>query len=125
MNKEKGIGIKEVLGLEGCSKREFLFSEDMAEACVLLMKKCRAVELGGIVNIGCGKDITIDELAHLIAEVVGYKGAFIYDKTKPDGTPQKLLDITKITKLGWAPRTALREGIQKTYEWYCQNVEVP
>ena len=108
----------------GCAKREFLFSEDMAEACVLLMQKCTAVELGGIVNIGCGKDIAIDELAQLIAEVIGYKGAFVYDKTKPDGTPQKLLDVTKITRLGWVPKTALPEGIRRTYEWYSQNMEV-
>ena len=91
---------------------------------MLLMQKCTAVELGGIVNIGCGKDIAIDELAQLIAEVIGYKGAFVYDKTKPDGTPQKLLDVTKITRLGWVPKTALPEGIRRTYEWYSQNMEV-
>lgn len=102
----------------GAARREFLFSEDMAEACVLLMQKPSVPALGGIVNIGCGKDIRIDELARLIAEVVGYKGAFVYDKTKPDGTPQKLLDISRISRLGWAPKTPLREGIQKTYDWY-------
>ena len=102
----------------GCAKREFLFSEDMAEACVLLMQKYTAADLGGIVNIGCGKDSTIDELVHLIAEVVGYNGAFVYDKTKPDGTPQKLLDISRITRLGWTPKTSLRDGIKLTYDWY-------
>lgn len=108
----------------GAAKREFLFSEDMAEACILLMQKCTAAELGGIVNIGCGKDITIDELARLIAEVVGYKGSFVYDKTKPDGTPQKLLDISRITRLGWVPKTSLREGIRLAYDWYRLSKQV-
>lgn len=105
----------------GAARREFLFSEDMAEACILLMQNSSAAGLGGIVNIGCGQDVTIDELARLIAEVVGYKGAFLYDRTKPDGTPQKLLDISRISRLGWAPKTPLLEGIQRTYEWYVRH----
>lgn len=108
----------------GTVKREFLHVDDLAEACVLLMQKYGASEIGEIINIGCGEDITIEGLARLIAEVVGYKGTFRYDKTKPDGTPQKLLDITRIARLGWAPKTSLREGIQKTYEWFCSAENV-
>ena len=108
----------------GQVKREFLFSGDFAEACVFLMGKYTAADLGMFVNIGCGKDITIQELTHLIAEIAGYKGAFIYDKSKPDGMPQKLLDVSKITRLGWSPKTSLREGLQKTYEWYsCHSAD--
>ncbi|HQB12566.1 MAG: GDP-L-fucose synthase [Candidatus Omnitrophica bacterium ADurb.Bin292] len=106
----------------GAARREFLFSEDMAEACVLIMQKCTAQDLGSIVNIGCGKDITINELVHIIAKVIGYEGMFVYDRTKPDGTPQKLLDISKITGLGWKPRILLEEGIRAAYAWYCANV---
>jgi GDP-L-fucose synthase len=106
----------------GCAKREFLFSEDMAEACVLLMQKYSASDLKGIVNIGCGKDMTIAELAQTIADVVGYTGKFTYDTTKPDGTPQKLLDISRVTQLGWAPRTTLMDGLRKTYEAYCASL---
>lgn len=102
----------------GKVRREFLYADDLAEACVFLMRRYDASKLKGIVNIGSGKDVTIDELAHQIAEVVGYKGAFTYDKTKPDGTPQKLLDISRIASLGWVPTTSLHEGLRLTYEGY-------
>ncbi len=107
----------------GKARREFLFVEDLAEACVFLMRKYDAAGLGGIVNIGCGKDQTIAELAQTIAEVIGYTGPFTYDTTKPDGTPQKLLDITRMTRLGWVPRTSLTEGLRKTYEGYCASLQ--
>lgn len=106
----------------GKARREFLYVDDLAEACVFLMQKYDAAALGGIVNIGCGKDLTIAELARAIAEVIGYKGKFLYDTTKPDGTPRKLLDITRITRLGWTPKTSLLEGLRKTYKGYCATL---
>ncbi len=115
----KVSGLKEViLWGTGKARREFLYVDDLAEACVFLMRKYDAATLGGIVNIGCGKDQTIAELAQTIAEVIGYTGKFSYDTTKPDGTPQKLLDISRVNRLGWTPRTSLTDGLRKTYEWY-------
>ena len=105
----------------GQARREFLYVDDLAEACVFLMRKYDAAGLGGIVNIGCGKDQTIAELAHAIAEVIGYTGKFLYDTTKPDGTPQKLLDITRMIRLGWTPKTSLKDGLRKTYDGYCAS----
>jgi GDP-L-fucose synthase len=107
----------------GKARREFLFVDDLADACVFLMQKYTPAELGGIVNIGCGKDLTIADLAHAIAEVVGFSGKFSYDTTKPDGTPQKLLDISRMTRLGWAPKISLLDGLRKTYEWYGSSLE--
>lgn len=106
----------------GKGRREFLYVDDLAEACVFLMQKYDAAKLGGIVNIGCGKDQTIHELARAIANVIGYTGKFSYDATKPDGTPQKLLDITRMTRLGWTAKTSLADGLRKTYEWYCASL---
>lgn len=97
----------------GTVKREFLFVDDLAEACVFLMNKYNESE---IVNIGIGKDVTIKELASIIKEVVGYNGAFRFDKTKPDGTPRKLLNVEKLNNLGWNAKTDLKIGIKKTYE---------
>ncbi len=113
-----------VLWGTGKVRREFLYVDDLAEACVLLMQKYNAAEIGEILNIGCGEDITIDELARLIGDIVGYKGKFRHDSTKPDGTPRKLLDISRISRMGWSPKTPLRAGIQKTYEWFCKNQNI-
>jgi GDP-L-fucose synthase len=74
-----------------------------------------------IINIGCGEDVTIRELAELICEVVGFHGELVFDSTKPDGTPRKLLDVSRLKALGWRPRIALREGIAQTYEWYLRQ----
>jgi len=106
----------------GKVRREFLHVDDLAEACVWLMDKYTALEIGGFVNIGCGEDLTINELAKLIAEVTGFKGSFVYDNSKPDGTPQKLLDISRIKKLGWAPKIPLHDGLRLTYDWYVKNI---
>ncbi len=106
----------------GKARREFLYVDDLAEACVFLMRKYSTAQLGGIVNIGCGEDLTIVELAQAIADVIGYRGKFSYDATKPDGTPQKLLDITRMTRLGWTPGTSLADGLRKTYKWYCSSL---
>ena len=102
--------------------REFLFVEDLADAIVFLMENVEAKDLyeNGIshLNIGMGKDLTINELATMIAEIVGYKGNIVHDSTKPDGTPRKLLDVSRINSLGWKYKTELRDGIVKTYEHF-------
>jgi GDP-L-fucose synthase len=102
----------------GAPKREFLFVDDLADAVVYLMNH---YDDGEIVNIGTGKDITILELAHLIKEEVGFNGSIEFDSTKPDGTPRKLLDVSKINTIGWSAKTPLREGIRKTIQWYLEN----
>ncbi len=99
----------------GRPKREFLYVDDLADACVSLMKHY-SDELH--LNIGTGEDIEIGELATLISEVVGYNGKIINDLSKPDGTPRKLLDVNLLKTLGWEPRVSLREGIERVYEWY-------
>ena len=102
----------------GTPRREFLHVNDLAAACLLLLEKYDSPE---IINIGCGEDVTIRELAELVCEVVGFDGKLVWDKTKPDGTPRKLLDVTRIRKLGWQPTIPLRKGIAQTYEWFLAN----
>ena len=102
----------------GKPRREFLHVDDLASACLLLLEKYDSPE---IVNIGCGEDITVRELAELICDVVGFNGELVWDATKPDGTPRKLLDITKIRALSWQPTIPLRQGIAQTYEWFLAN----
>ena len=99
----------------GSPRRELMFSEDMAAACLLLVEKC---SVAGPINVGVGEDVTIRELAELVREVVGYAGSIVWDSTKPDGTPQKLLDVSVLRGLGFAPRTGLREGIRRSLDWY-------
>jgi len=99
----------------GRPRREFLHVDDLADAVVFLMKTWSEDEP---INIGTGTDVTIAELARMIADVVGFTGQFVYDNSKPDGTPRKLLDISKLTALGWRPRITLEAGIRQTYEWY-------
>jgi GDP-L-fucose synthase len=100
--------------------REFLYVDDLADACLFLL---RHVSMPGPVNVGTGQDVSIRELADLIAEVVGYRGSFAYDATKPDGTPRKLMDVSLLAGLGWTSSTGLREGIQRTLDWYLANRE--
>ena len=102
----------------GTPRREFLHVEDLASACRFLLEHYDSPE---IVNVGCGEDVTIRELAELICEVVGFQGRLVFDSTKPDGTPRKLLDTSRLTSLGWKPRISLRDGIAQTYAWYCEN----
>lgn len=102
----------------GTPRREFLHVDDLADACLFLMNNYDSSE---IINIGVGEDLSIAELANLIKEIVGYKGEIIYDKTKPDGTPRKLLDVTKLFNLGWKPTIHLEDGIRSTYEWFVRN----
>jgi GDP-L-fucose synthase len=115
------IGItKEYVKLWGSGKpyREFLYVDDLADACVFLMENYSHREIGEFVNIGTGSDITIKGLADLVAETVGFKGRIELDSTKPDGMQRKLLDVSKIKALGWQPKISLKDGIRKTYEWY-------
>lgn len=102
----------------GKPRREFLHVDDLASACLFLLEKYDSPE---IINVGCGEDISIRELAELICDVVGFKGELSWDASKPDGTPRKLLDVSKLTKLGWRPTISLREGIARTYEWFLKN----
>jgi GDP-L-fucose synthase len=102
----------------GQPRREFLHVDDLAAACVFLLEKYDSPE---IVNIGCGEDISIRELAELICDVVGFKGDLAWDTAKPDGTPRKLLDVSKIHGLGWRHRIGLRDGIARTYQWFLEN----
>ena len=112
----------------GRPRREFLLSDDMAEACVFLMRlpeadfaRLVAPAQAPLINIGAGTDQSIAELAALVAEILGYRGAFIYDASKPDGTPRKLLDSSRLNALGWQPRGGLREGIALAYRDFLQR----
>ncbi len=102
----------------GTPRREFLYVDDLADACVFLMKSYSDETS---INIGYGSDVTIRELAEAISATVGFGGSFVYDSSKPDGTPRKLLDSSRIHALGWRATTDLKQGLAKTYEWYRQN----
>ena len=103
----------------GKPRREFLHVDDAADACLFLVEKYGSPE---IVNVGCGEDISIRELAELICDIVGFDGELAWDTTKPDGTPRKLLDVSKLKELGWQPTIPLRDGIAQTYEWFLKNI---
>lgn len=103
----------------GSPRREFLHVDDLADACIFLMQNHNGSE---IVNIGAGEDISIKELAELISEIVEYEGRIVFDTSKPDGTPRKLLDISRLNQAGWTPSIALRTGIANTYHWYLRHV---
>ncbi len=105
----------------GKPRREFLYSDDLAEACLFLMQNHNREVIGEFINIGTGKDVTIQELASLIAEVIGYRGKFNYDNSKPDGTPRKILDISKMKSLGWESKTSLRSGLEMTYKDFLKS----
>jgi GDP-L-fucose synthase len=105
----------------GNPRREFLHTDDLADAVAFLIEHYDSPE---IVNVGCGRDVTIRELAELVCDVVGFTGTLEFDSTKPDGTPQKLLDVSKLSKLGWQAKIPLRKGIESTYEWFLKNRKV-
>jgi GDP-L-fucose synthase len=107
---------------DGSPMREFLFVEDLADAVVFLMENRDIKEIGEFVNIGTGKDISIKDLAELIASIIGYEGEFIWDTEKPNGTPKKLLDLSRLKSLGWEAKTSLKDGIKKTIEWYRRSL---
>ena len=112
----------------GTPKREFLYVDDFADACLFLLKNLKASELekNGIthINVGSGIDQTIQELAYIIRDVVGFEGQVIFDKTKPNGTPEKLLDITVLSNMGWRPTKSLKDGLEKTYSWVKEHAEM-
>jgi len=109
----------------GTPRREFLYGDDMADACVFLMENRDAKDTGEFVNIGVGEDITIRDLAERVAKVVGFQGELAFDSSKPDGTPQKLLDVTHLNKLGWRAKTGMDEGIGKAYQDFMQRYSIP
>jgi len=112
--KERGDSEVDIWG-SGTPRREFLFSDDLGDACVFLMERCNAGDIGDFVNIGVGEDLTIREIAETVAAVVGYRGNFRFDTSKPDGTPRKLMDISRMSALGWRAKTSLREGLAAAY----------
>jgi GDP-L-fucose synthase len=105
----------------GAPRREFIFAPDLADACLFLMQR---FDDGGPINIGVGQDWSIRELAEMIKEIVGYRGGLKFDTSKPDGMPAKLLDSSRLRNLGWQPRTAIREGLLATYQWYLQQLDL-
>lgn len=107
-----------VLWGSGKPRREFLYVDDMADACIFLMNTYNDNKF---VNIGTGEDVTILEVAQMIKEIVGYEGMIEFDSSKPDGTPRKLLDVSRINSLGWKAKIGLRAGLKKTVEWYSKN----
>ena len=115
--KMSGAGEMIVWGT-GEPRREFLHVDDLAAAAVFLLEKYDSPE---IINVGCGEDISIRELAELICDVVGFRGELKWDRSKPNGTPRKLLDVSKIKKLGWQPTISLRDGVAELYEWFLDN----
>ena len=107
----------------GTPLREFLYVDDLADACVFLMEKSIGGRLDAqLFNVGCGEDLAVRELAELVMQIVGFRGALAFDASKPDGTPRKLLDIERMTQLGWRPRTALADGIALTYRDFLERV---
>jgi len=104
----------------GAARREFLFVDDLAAACIFIIKKAGYKDL---INIGTGMDISIKEAAELMREIVGYKGDILYDNTKPDGVPQKLFNVDRLNQLGWKSTVNLKEGLQQTYQWYLNNIQ--
>jgi GDP-L-fucose synthase len=108
--------------------REFMFVDDMSEGLCYLLENVEAKDLYdnnlSFLNIGTGKDLTIAELAKMISEIVGFKGVIVYDNSKPDGTPRKLLDVSRINSLGWKAKIELREGIERTYEWFIAQLKI-
>ncbi len=119
IHEAKKSGAPEVLVWgTGTPRREFLHADDLADACVFLLKNYDSPEL---INIGSGTDVTIRELAELVCEVLGYDGTLAFDPTKPDGTPRKLMDSSRLFSLGWKPKISLREGIALAHAWFLEN----
>ena len=113
----------------GNAMREFLFVDDMAEASLFVLGIDKEIydentlPMISHINVGSGKDITIKELAEIMKEVVGFEGKISFDNTKPDGSPRKLIDVSRLSKMGWKNSTSLREGLELTYNWYKNNLD--
>jgi GDP-L-fucose synthase len=105
---------------DGSPMREFLHVDDLAEACYTCMEK---YEEGGHINVGTGEDVTIKELAETIAKVVGYEGEIVWDTSKPNGTPRKVMNVDRMKALGWEPKVRLKDGIESAYKWYLENYD--
>jgi GDP-L-fucose synthase len=106
----------------GKPRREFLYVEDVARAITFALRRVHAADVpDGLLNVGCGEDVTIRELAGIVQRVVCYEGPVLWDDSKPDGTPRKLMDVTRIKSLGWAPEVGLEDGIRRTYDWFLAN----
>jgi GDP-L-fucose synthase len=129
-NESDIVGVLKKLGISadavtiwgtGEAFREFMFVDELAEACLFLMKGFDYKDVGEIINIGTGKDIKIKDLAQILKKVVGFRGQIIFDRSKPDGTPRKLLNVSRISDLGWKAVISLEEGLKKTYTWYCNK----
>lgn len=119
----KQQGLKEVtVWGTGTPRREFLFADDLAQSIVFLMENYDAKDVGEFINIGSGYDMTIAEIAQMIKETVGFEGELVYDKTKPDGTPLKLMDVSRINKLGWKAKTSLKEGLKIAYNDFLKTI---
>ncbi len=119
----KTLGLKEVvIWGSGSPRREFLYSDDLADACLFLMEEYNEK---AIINIGCGEDVSIKELAEIVKEVTAYEGNLMFDTSRPDGTPRKLLDVSKIHELGWHHKTALKEGLKTAYQDFLTKHQVP
>jgi GDP-L-fucose synthase len=117
--KQTGAAQVEIWGT-GTPRREFLYVGDLADACVFLMQRYDDEQW---LNIGWGTDVSIAELAEMVAKTIGYRGRMVFNTSMPDGTPRKLLDVSKLTALGWKPQVTLEEGIARTYAWYRENLQ--
>lgn len=118
MNEDSSV----VVWGSGTPLREFLHVSDMAAACIFIMENCSAQQIGEFVNIGTGHEVAINQLSKMLCEIIGYEGEIVFDASKPDGTPRKLTDIQKLSRLGWSHQIKLEEGIRDTYKWYLENV---
>ena len=119
----KVSGAKEVVVWgSGQPRREFLYSSDLADAALFLMENYNEEET---INVGVGDDVTIGELARMVGETVGFEGELVFDRSKPDGTPRKLMDVSRLNSLGWKAQTDLKEGLAKTYQWFLDHQPVP
>jgi GDP-L-fucose synthase len=120
VHEAKRDGAKEVsVWGSGTPRREFLHVDDLADACFFLLEN---YDLPEIVNIGCGEDVSIRELAEIVCEVLGFEGSLVFDISKPDGTPRKLMHVGRLLALGWKPRIALKDGIRDAYEWFLKSL---
>lgn len=121
----KEAGLKEVtVWGTGTPLREFMYAGDLAQAVVFLMENKSAKEIGDFINIGTGKEVTILELAEMIKELVGFEGNIVFDKSKPDGTMRKLMDVSRIKNLGWQAKTSLKDGIKIVYKDFLENKDI-
>jgi GDP-L-fucose synthase len=119
--KRKNLSSVEVWGT-GATRRELLFADDLVDAMIYFMNNRDAKDIGTFVNIGLGEDISIRELAGTIKDIVGYSGSIVFDRSKPDGMPRKLMDVSRAARLGWRAQVGIKEGLQLTYDWFLKNV---